>query len=119
MNTTSYNHKNRIYYEHTIKKLIDKLLSDAEMDIIVKKVFYPKENPHFDEIVYADNIYLRIVSAVLNNNLNYYIKNLEVFIKEPEYEISNIKYDYYTESEVVTEANIRIYYNDNENLEQL
>ena len=110
MNKNKYSSEKKIYYDNPIKKLIDKMLSDAKTDTIIKKVFYPNKNINFNDVVDEDNIYLQIISKLFDHNLKYYIKNLEIVIKEPENIIIALNYIYYNENETISETNIKIYY---------
>ena len=50
---------------------------------------------------------MRILSKLAEKNIDYYLKNLEVMVDERNYEVTDLKYDYYNPNEIVIKTNIK------------
>jgi len=110
MNNLNYNFENKAYHSHIVKQLCENMLSDLDFSINLGKYFKREKQVEFDEVIYEDNIYIQSISALINKDLNYFIKSLEIIIEEANYKwtMVDLKYNYYSLTENISESNIKI-----------
>lgn len=86
------------------------MFSNANFEIFLKRCFHPKEKFTFKDVIDEDNAYLQTMSALIDKNINYYLKNLEIIVQGDAYKLIDLKYNYYDKNENISKTNIQIYF---------
>ena len=108
MNNSNYNFKTEIYLSHIGKQLFEHIYSEVDFGIFLGKLFHSERNFYFKDIIHEDDIYIQTLSTLVNEKLNYYLKNLEIIVDKENYKVINVKYDYYDKYETILGTNIQI-----------
>ena len=96
-----------VYFRHIGKQLLKNLFTEARFQMYLKKLCHPDKEHNYNDIFEGDDLYMRILSRLAEKSIDYYLKNLEIFIDERNYEVADLKYDYYNPNEIVIKANIK------------
>jgi hypothetical protein len=98
----------KIYFKHIVNQLFEILFSNANYEIFMRKFFHSKMQYKFKDVIFVDDIYIQSISALFNKDLCYYLKNLEIIVKETDYKVISLKYDYFDKNENISNTNIQI-----------
>ena len=96
-----------LYFKHIGKQLFKNSFSDVKFDVFFKNSFQADKNHQFKDVFEGNDLYMQILAELANQNLNYYLKNLEINVDERNYKVINLKYDYYNKNEIVLKTNIK------------
>jgi len=102
---------NSMYFEHICKQLIKNIFSNANYEILIRKLFHPEKEIEFKDVIYEDDIYIQSISILIHSNLKYFMKSLEIIVNKTNYKVIDLKYDYYKNEDDVTNTNINISFN--------
>ena len=103
MDSLNHNFK---YFEHIGKQLLENMFSNAKIDIYLRKLFDKQQNFSFKDIDCDNNLHVQTLSLLLNQDINYYIKNLNIIVDKENYKVIDLKYDYYVIDEIVLKTEI-------------
>ena len=78
--------------------------------MFLKSFLHPKKKYRFKDITYDNDIYFQSISALVEKDLDYYLKNLEIIVKEDGNQLVDLNYDYYNKNENIANTNIQIYF---------
>ena len=87
-----------IYVSHICKQLLDKLVSNAYFDVSLKQVFQPHKKIKAKDVIAKDDMYIKIIAKLLNQNLDYYLENLDIIMDKCTSELIDLRYDYYDDN---------------------
>ena len=97
MNKTD-NDEISIYVRHICKQLLDKLISNADFEVLLKRVLQPHRKIKSKDVIRKDDVYIKSIAVLLTRNLDYYLQNLEITIDKHTLELIDLKYDYYNKN---------------------
>jgi len=100
-----------VYVSHICKQLFKKLISTANFEILIRRLFHPSHHYSFKDVISEDDVYVQSVSLLLNRELNYYLKTLEIIMDKDKWEIIDLKYDYYDRDENILNTDIEVNFN--------
>ena len=118
MDKLNYGSDISIYFEHIARQLIKNMVSDANFDMAIKRYIHTdKKLSLTEELKLTDNmynydadIYIKSISALASQDLDYYLKNLKIIAEENKCKLVNLEYDYYALNEPVSDTDIQFIY---------